>query len=98
MSSSGFSDWAVLWPSGTGTRRSAGNDGQFDPYVDMASNGGTNSSHTSHLRAVLLQQHEVALEQFGSFEEAVELLTKRDKEQTLKGLAEADYDQYWDLP
>jgi hypothetical protein len=43
------------------------------------------------LRAVLLSQYEVALEQFGSLQEALEYLEQQDQQDNLVGLAAEDY-------
>jgi hypothetical protein len=55
------------------------------------SQSGHHSAVSAALRAVLLSQHDVALEQFGSLQEALEYLEQQDQEEGLVGLAAEDY-------
>lgn len=54
---------------------------------------GSRPAGSHAVRAALLVQHDVALEQFGSMQEALEFLEQLDKQQTLVGLAAEDYQQ-----
>lgn len=61
-----------------------------------ASGVDANMQHSpAALRAALLQQHGLALEQFGSLEDALAALAERDERETVVGLAEGDYDSTW---
>jgi hypothetical protein len=55
------------------------------------SQSGHHSAVSAALRAVLLSQHDVALEQFGSLQEALEYLEQQDQQDSLVGLAAEDY-------
>ncbi|KAF6257343.1 hypothetical protein COO60DRAFT_1626853 [Scenedesmus sp. NREL 46B-D3] len=48
----------------------------------------------AELRSVLLSQHEVALEQFGSLQEALDYLEQQDQQDSLVGLAAEDYGKW----
>jgi hypothetical protein len=57
----------------------------------LGSQPGQAAAAGAALRSVLLSQHEVALEQFGSLQEALEYLEQQDQQETLVGLAAEDY-------
>jgi hypothetical protein len=52
---------------------------------------GHEAAVSAALRALLLTQHDVALEQFGSLQEALEYLEQFDEQGSLVGLAAEDY-------
>jgi hypothetical protein len=55
------------------------------------SQSGQHSAVSAALHAVLLSQHDVALEQFSSLQEALEYLEQQDQQDSLVGLAAEDY-------
>lgn len=72
-----------------------GSSGDDDSMVGTTSREQQQTS--AAVRAALLQEHGLALEQFGSLQDAVAALSERDQQQTLVGLAEGDYDNTWTL-
>lgn len=87
-SSSGLSDYRDPLAGAAGAAGDSGHDAGQDSQVQQQS---------AAVRAALLDQHGIALEQFGSLADAVEALAERDEQQTLVGLAEGDYDNTWQL-
>lgn len=64
------------------------------PHQDMLSQ---QQHTTSSVRAALLEQHGLTLEQFASLEDALEALAECDQQQAVVGLAEEDYSSGWEV-
>jgi len=89
------------------TAAAGANSSGLSDFADpLAAHGTSNDEHASGLdanmqhspaalRAALLQQHGLALEQFGSLQDALAALAERDERETVVGLAEGDYDSTW---
>lgn len=52
----------------------------------------TQQQTSAAVRAALLDQHGLTLEQFGSLQDAMAALAEREQQQAVVGLAEGDYD------
>ena len=61
-----------------------------------AGQGSSSNPTSAAVRAALLDEHGMALEQFGSLADALDALADREQQQAVVGLAEGDYDdQAW---
>jgi hypothetical protein len=88
-SSSGLSDYRD--PLASAASAEAGS-----PDTDEQQQG-TAGRQSSAVRAALLDEHGIALEQYSSLQDAVLALAEREQQQTVVGLAEGDYDNTWQL-
>eukprot|EP00775_Hariotina_reticulata_P006460 gene6460-biopygen8255 len=60
-------------------------------YSDHTLSSTTSSSNVARTRAMLLEQHDIALEQFSGLQEALDFLQHVDEQCSLLGLASDDY-------
>lgn len=102
--------YAAMQQVATATAAAGANSSSLSDYKDplAAAVGGADASTaagadlreqqtSAAVRAALLDEHGLALEQFGSLQDALAALAERDQQQTVVGLAEGDYDNTWQL-
>jgi hypothetical protein len=64
--------------------------------VSAGAGGGQEQQVLAAVRAALLDEHGLTLEQFGSLQDALAVLAEREQQQTVVGLAQGDYTD-WQL-
>lgn len=98
--------YQTLQEAATATAAAGANSSGLSDYKDPLASalGGNNDAGSQQeqqvlaaVRAALLYEHGLALEQFGSLQDALAALAEREQQQTVVGLAEEDYDTDWQL-